>query len=133
MNLNFFSTFTLCKLCLPHLRETKGNIINMSSLVGIQGQRFATTYCATKGALTAFSKSLAIEEADHGVRINIVSPGNIWTPLWRVSYCFLALSATVLRCIVYINFSFFSFLFKILILKITYHHVFILLPFLQLA
>eukprot|EP01147_Barroeca_monosierra_P009823 gene9823-2016_t len=83
MNLNFFSTFTLCKLCLPHLRETKGNIINMSSLVGIQGQRFATTYCATKGALTAFSKSLAIEEADHGVRINIVSPGNIWTPLWR--------------------------------------------------
>ncbi|EGD75997.1 17-beta-hydroxysteroid dehydrogenase 14 [Salpingoeca rosetta] len=83
MDLNFFSAFILCKLCLPHLRKTQGNIINMSSLVGIQGQRCATTYCATKGALTSFSKALAIEEAANKVRVNIVSPGNVWTPLWR--------------------------------------------------
>eukprot|EP00055_Hartaetosiga_balthica_P002941 m.5843 g.5843 ORF g.5843 m.5843 type:complete len:273 (+) comp2492_c0_seq1:137-955(+) len=84
-DLNFFSVFFLCKMCLPHLKKTQGNIINMSSLVGIQGQRNATTYCATKGALTSFSKSLAIETADDHVRVNIVSPGNVWTPLWRAA------------------------------------------------
>jgi len=38
---------------------------------------------ATKGAITAFSKSLAIDEASSGVRVNVISPGNIWTPLWK--------------------------------------------------
>ncbi|MGI9069176.1 MAG: SDR family oxidoreductase [Pyrinomonadaceae bacterium] len=55
----------------------------MSSLVGAMGQRFATTYVATKGAITAFTKALAIDEAEHGVRVNSVSPGNIYTPLWQ--------------------------------------------------
>lgn len=58
-------------------------VINLSSWVGANGQSFATTYTATKGAITAFSKGLAIDEARHGVRVNIVSPGNIWTPLWK--------------------------------------------------
>jgi NAD(P)-dependent dehydrogenase (short-subunit alcohol dehydrogenase family) len=47
------------------------------------GQLYATTYVATKGAITAFSKALAIDEAAHGVRVNSVAPGNIWTPLWK--------------------------------------------------
>jgi NAD(P)-dependent dehydrogenase (short-subunit alcohol dehydrogenase family) len=47
------------------------------------GQLHATTYVATKGAITAFSKALAIDEAVHGVRVNSVSPGNVWTPLWK--------------------------------------------------
>ena len=72
-----------CKLALPHLRKTKGNIINMSSWVGAHGQSQATTYTATKGAITAFSKGLAIDEAKAGVRVNVISPGNIWTPLWK--------------------------------------------------
>jgi NAD(P)-dependent dehydrogenase (short-subunit alcohol dehydrogenase family) len=38
---------------------------------------------ATKGAITAFTKALAVDEAAHGVRVNSVSPGNIWTPLWK--------------------------------------------------
>lgn len=83
MQLNFVSTFALCKYALPHLRKTKGNIVNMSSLVGAFGQSRATTYAATKGAITAFTKALAIDEAKHGVRVNAVSPGNIWTPLWK--------------------------------------------------
>jgi len=82
LNINFVSYFILCKLALPHLRKVKGNIINMSSLVGVMGQSGATTYVSTKGAITAFSKALAVDEAEHGVRVNIVSPGNIWTPLW---------------------------------------------------
>jgi NAD(P)-dependent dehydrogenase (short-subunit alcohol dehydrogenase family) len=83
LELNLVSTFAACKLALPHLRKTKGNIINMSSLVGSIGQLHATTYVATKGALIAFTKALAIDEAAHDVRVNAVSPGNVWTPLWQ--------------------------------------------------
>jgi NAD(P)-dependent dehydrogenase (short-subunit alcohol dehydrogenase family) len=49
------------------------------------GQLHATTYVATKGAVIAFSKALAIDEAAHGVRVNSVSPGNIFTPLWQAA------------------------------------------------
>jgi NAD(P)-dependent dehydrogenase (short-subunit alcohol dehydrogenase family) len=47
------------------------------------GQALATTYVATKGAITAFTKALAIDEAAFDVRVNCVSPGNIYTPLWQ--------------------------------------------------
>jgi NAD(P)-dependent dehydrogenase (short-subunit alcohol dehydrogenase family) len=83
LDLNVVSIFAACKLALPHLRRTKGNIINMSSLVGTMGQIHATTYVATKGAVTAFTKALAIDEAAHDVRVNSVSPGNVYTPLWQ--------------------------------------------------
>src|SRR5207244_8871466 len=83
LDLNLVSIFAACKFALPHLRRTQGNIINMSSLVGAIGQLHATTYVATKGAITAFTKALAIDEAEHGVRVNAVSPGNIYTPLWQ--------------------------------------------------
>jgi NAD(P)-dependent dehydrogenase (short-subunit alcohol dehydrogenase family) len=73
--LNFISYFAACKFALPHIRKTKGNIINMGSWVGGHGQAQAPTYTATKGAITSFSKGLAIDEAEHGVRVNIVSPG----------------------------------------------------------
>jgi NAD(P)-dependent dehydrogenase (short-subunit alcohol dehydrogenase family) len=83
LDLNLVSIFTACKFALPHLRKTDGNIINMSSLVGAMGQLHAVTYVATKGGVTAFTKALAIDEAVHGVRVNSVSPGNIYTPLWQ--------------------------------------------------
>jgi NAD(P)-dependent dehydrogenase (short-subunit alcohol dehydrogenase family) len=83
LDLNLVSYFAACKLALPHLRRAQGNIINMSSLVGSMGQLGATTYVATKGAITAFTKALAVDEAAHGVRVNAVSPGNIYTPLWQ--------------------------------------------------
>jgi NAD(P)-dependent dehydrogenase (short-subunit alcohol dehydrogenase family) len=83
LELNLVSVFTACKAALPHLRRTRGNVINMSSLVAQLGQRHATTYVATKGALTAFTKALALDEAANGVRVNSVSPGNIYTPLWQ--------------------------------------------------
>jgi NAD(P)-dependent dehydrogenase (short-subunit alcohol dehydrogenase family) len=47
------------------------------------GQLHATTYVATKGGITAFTKALAVDEAAHGVRVNSVSPGNVYTPLWQ--------------------------------------------------
>jgi NAD(P)-dependent dehydrogenase (short-subunit alcohol dehydrogenase family) len=83
LELNLVSLFVACQEALPHLRKTRGNVINMSSLVGSMGQLHATTYVATKGAITAFSKALAVDEAAHGVRVNSVSPGNVWTPLWK--------------------------------------------------
>ncbi len=83
LDLNLVSIFLACKYALPHLRRTQGNIINLSSLVGSMGQLHAVTYVATKGAITAFTKALAIDEAEHNVRVNSVSPGNIYTPLWQ--------------------------------------------------
>jgi len=83
LELNLVSMFVACQRALPHLRKAKGSIINMSSLVGSMGQLHATTYVATKGAITAFSKALAVDEAAHDVRVNCVSPGNVWTPLWQ--------------------------------------------------
>ena len=83
LNLNLVSVFAACKLALPYLRLSRGNIINMSSLAAAIGQKHATTYVATKGAVTAFTKALAIDESPFGVRVNSVSPGNIYTPLWQ--------------------------------------------------
>lgn len=53
---NKSSYFAASKFALPHLRKTKGNIINMSSLVGQLGQAGATTYVATKGGISAFTR-----------------------------------------------------------------------------
>lgn len=83
IDLNVISIFAACKFALPELRKTQGNIINLSSLVGAMGQLNATTYVASKGAITALTKALAIDEAKYGVRVNSVSPGNIYTPLWQ--------------------------------------------------
>ena len=76
---NFVSQFVGCQQALPHLRKTKGNIINMSSITASLGQDGGAIYAATKGATSAFTKSLAIEEARHGVRVNAILPGNIYT------------------------------------------------------
>jgi len=79
IRVNLTSQFIACKAALPHLRKTCGSIINMGSLVGIMGQEGASTYCATKGGIVGFTKALAVEEAENGVRVNVVLPGNIVT------------------------------------------------------
>lgn len=83
LEINLVSAFALSRLAMPHLRATKGSIINIGSMSGYFGQPGSATYCATKSALTGMSKSLAIDEAVHGVRVNTLSPSNIWTPLWE--------------------------------------------------
>lgn len=80
---NVMGTFAACRRALPHLRKTQGSIVNVASLVATMGQLHATTYVATKGAVVAFTKALAIDEAAHGVRVNSISPGNVDTPLWQ--------------------------------------------------
>ncbi|XP_066875742.1 LOW QUALITY PROTEIN: 17-beta-hydroxysteroid dehydrogenase 14 [Kogia breviceps] len=73
----------LATLALPHLRKSRENVINISSLVGAIGQSQAVPYVATKGAVTAMTKALALDESHNGVRANCIPPGNIWTPLWE--------------------------------------------------
>lgn len=83
LNLNVVSYFLAAKFALPYLRQTQGNIINDSSLVGMIGQVGAVTYCATKGAISSMTRALAVDEAVHNVRVNAFSPGNVWTPMWE--------------------------------------------------
>lgn len=83
LDINVVSYFLFSKYALPYLRKTEGNIINDSSLVAQIGQQGAVTYVATKGAITSMTKALAIDEAKYNVRVNSVSPGNVWTPMWE--------------------------------------------------
>ncbi|XP_053546663.1 17-beta-hydroxysteroid dehydrogenase 14 [Bombina bombina] len=83
LNLNLIGYFLTAKYALPYLRKTEGNIINISSLVGKIGQKHAIPYVATKGAVTAMTKAIAVDESQYNVRANSISPGNIWTPLWE--------------------------------------------------
>lgn len=83
LEINLMAHFHTCKHALPHLRKTRGNVINVSSLVAHIGETFSVSYAATKGAVEAMSKSLAIDEAKYGVRVNVLIPGNVWTPMWE--------------------------------------------------
>ncbi|XP_052783342.1 17-beta-hydroxysteroid dehydrogenase 14-like isoform X2 [Mya arenaria] len=81
MDLNFVAYYIAAQHCLPHIRKTQGTVVNIASRAGSRGQKFSTTYSATKGAVIAFSMSLAKEEAAYGVRVNAVSPSATVTPM----------------------------------------------------
>lgn len=86
--LNFVSTFAGCQYALPHLRRTRGTIVNIASMVGILGQDKAAAYCATKAAQIGLTKALAVELGPEGIRVNAILPGNVDTPLmheWAAS------------------------------------------------
>ena len=78
---NLRSTFLCSKYAMPHLRKTNGNIINISSMVGLVGQPNAGAYSATKGGQIAMSRGMAIDFAPDGIRVNVICPGWIQTPL----------------------------------------------------
>ena len=81
MAVNLKAPFFMCSAAIPHLKETRGCIVNISSDAGHQGNQNAAAYCASKGGLTLLSKTLALDLAPHGVRVNTVSPGDIDTPM----------------------------------------------------
>ncbi len=83
LQVNYLSTFAGCKYALPHLRRTRGTIVNMSSMTAVLGQHLSTAYCATKAAQVGLTKALAIEAGPQGVRVNAILPGNVDTPLMR--------------------------------------------------
>lgn len=75
------SLFHISKRALPHLIETRGSIVNASSSAGLKGQAYCAAYCAAKHGVVGLTKSLAIEYAAQGVRVNAVCPGGIKTAL----------------------------------------------------
>lgn len=79
VNLN--SVFFMCRAAMPHLLETGGNIVNMGSTAGLEGQAYNVPYCATKGGVVMMTKALAMEFSGRGVRVNAVCPGGVKTPL----------------------------------------------------
>ena len=80
LTLNLSSVFWACQHAMPHLIKTGGSIVNVSSLVGLQGQPEAVAYAAAKGGVVAMTKTLALDFAPQGVRVNCICPGDIWTP-----------------------------------------------------
>jgi len=80
MNTNVKSVFMLSRLAMPYLRETKGSIVNVASVVAIKGVKNRAIYSATKGAMIALSQSMAAEHVGEGIRINCVSPGTVLSP-----------------------------------------------------
>jgi L-fucose dehydrogenase len=83
LRLNLVSTFMGCKFALPHLRKTRGNIINMSSEGGLIGQAAASSYVSTKAGQIGLTKALALDLAPEGIRVNAVCPAGAMTPLMQ--------------------------------------------------
>jgi len=77
---NIFGYFHMARAALPHLGRG-ACIINTGSLTGLEGSAKLLDYSATKGAIHAFTKSLASSLIDKGIRVNAVAPGPVWTPL----------------------------------------------------
>lgn len=81
MAVNVKGTYFMAKASVPELLRTRGSMVNVSSDAGINGNCGCSAYCASKGAVTVFTKALALELAPFGVRVNCVCPGDVATPM----------------------------------------------------
>ncbi|MEU4312207.1 SDR family oxidoreductase [Nocardia sp. NPDC024068] len=78
VNLN--GPFYLCRAALPFLLETGGNIVNVASIAGVEGQAYSAGYCAAKHGLVGLTRALAVEFTADRLRVNAVCPGGMLTP-----------------------------------------------------
>ncbi len=85
-NVNVRGTFLMCKYALPHLRARKGCIVNLSSYVGLVGFRGASAYAASKAAIVNLTRSMALDHAREGIRINAVCPGSVDTEMIHAAW-----------------------------------------------
>lgn len=84
-DINVTGTFLAAHAAAPEIRKNKGTITLISSVQGKANQTHVVGYVATKGALNAMTRALAVDEAEHGVRVNAVLPGSVDTPMLRTS------------------------------------------------
>lgn len=85
-NVNVRGTFLMCKYAMPALRERKGCIVNLSSYVGLVGFRGASAYAASKAAIVNLTRSMALDHAREGVRVNAVCPGSVDTEMIHTAW-----------------------------------------------
>ena len=82
MDTNMKAPFLLCKYSIPHMRKSDcGTIINIASVVGHKGYVNQSLYCASKHAITGFTKVLAKEVQEDGIRVHLLSPGGVYTEM----------------------------------------------------
>jgi NAD(P)-dependent dehydrogenase (short-subunit alcohol dehydrogenase family) len=77
---NIYGYFHMARAALPHMKE-RAAIVNTGSVTGLKGSPKLLDYSSTKGAIHAFTKALAQNVIDRGIRVNAVAPGPVWTPL----------------------------------------------------
>jgi NAD(P)-dependent dehydrogenase (short-subunit alcohol dehydrogenase family) len=82
---NIFAMFYVIQAALPHMRDG-ASIINTASITAFAGHPLLLDYSATKGAIVAFTRSLALSLVKKGIRVNAVAPGPVWTPLIPASF-----------------------------------------------
>ena len=80
-NINVKGTYFMCQAAVDELIKRRGTIVNVASDAAVHGNYFCALYAASKGAVVAFTKSLALELASFPVRVNCVAPADIYTPL----------------------------------------------------
>lgn len=82
LRINVSSVFYGCRAALPHMRnQGRGVIINVASIAGLRGETLAAAYSASKAAVVNFTRSVALDHADEGVRINAICPGSVETEM----------------------------------------------------
>ncbi len=87
MNVNLKSVYLVCHYAIPHLRKRKGAVVNMASVQSFATQQNVAAYTTSKHALIGLTRSMALDFAKDGVRVNAVAPGTVDTPMlhWAVS------------------------------------------------
>ena len=78
---NLKGAFLMCKHAMPHLRASRGNIVNIASYVGLVGFAGSSAYAASKAGLVNLTRSMALDHAREGVRVNCVCPGSVDTDM----------------------------------------------------
>ena len=81
LEINLTGTFFMCRYALPLLLDSKGAIVNVSSSAAIGAHAWTAAYSASKGGISAFSKTLAVEYGMRGLNVNCVCPASIQTPM----------------------------------------------------
>jgi NAD(P)-dependent dehydrogenase (short-subunit alcohol dehydrogenase family) len=83
IDINLVGTMRMCAAALPLLKDSRGCVLNIASMLSFFGSGLAPAYSASKGGIAQLTKSLAIAWAAHGIRVNALAPGWIETPLTR--------------------------------------------------